>query len=148
VNSTDDERFAVGIADPDPFPGQEVEFVTEPLEDPYPNDSDVPQSFADALVKNLSRVRRSGTIEVAEAIDANTGKRIGNYELRPGVVANIVDHDPTIPPQRVEAVSWSASGTVQATIEVEEGAVHTLRRESTGGKKPGHHGRKDGRRRD
>lgn len=146
-NTTDDERFALGVADPDPFPDRIVEFVTEPLEDPYPNDSDVPQSFADAQVKNLSRIRRSGTIEVAEAIDADTGKRIGNYELRPGVVANIVDHDPSIPPQRIEAVSWSAGGTAQATIEAEEGAIQTLRRESTGGKKPGHHGKKDGGRR-
>jgi len=136
--TTDDaERFAVADAVPNPFPDRVVEYMADGLEDKFPGDSDTPQTIADTLIKRFSTIRRSGSIEVASAV--LEGKTLSPYEIRPGLLAEIIDHDPVIPPQRIQAVSWNAAGRASLSIEREEGAVKTLRDSSDSqgtGKKP------------
>ena len=129
--TTDDTaRFSVADADPNPFPDRVVEFMAEGLEDRFPGDSETPQTIADNLMKRYGAIRRSGSIDIAQA-NLN-GKILSPYEVRPGLLADIVDHTPGIPPQRIQAVSWDASGRAKLSIEVEDGAVKTLKESEDG----------------
>jgi len=124
-NTAGVQNFAVAVADPNPFPDTTVEYLAEQLADKFSPDSLVPQDVADTMILRYASVRRSGTIEVAEAsLDT---KNLSPYEIQPGVLVNITDHDPLVPPQRVEVVAWSSSGTASLTIEEDASAVGNLK---------------------
>lgn len=126
TTTTDDEQQAIGIADPDPFPGREVTLIIDALEDKQRDGSNFPQDVADLLVARYSKPRRAGTITLSEARGAN-GKLLSPYEVRAGYLGDIIDHDPALPPQRLDVVKWDGSGVVQVDVEQEGSAIRTLK---------------------
>ena len=132
ATNTDDHREAVGIAEPDPFPGQTVEFLAEPIADKQ-RDGVLAQNVADTLVARYSKPRRTGSIQVAQAI-RDDGRRLTAYGILPGQLVDITDHDPLLPPQRIQTVKWDKSGIASMDIETEVSAAKVL--VDAGGSRP------------
>jgi hypothetical protein len=122
--TTDVEQFATARANPDPFPEKTVEFLAEALEDAQA-DATAATLVAETLVRRYSAIRRSGNVLIAQA--SFEGKTLSPYEIRPGVLVDLSDHEPALPPQRLEAVTWNAEGVVSGSIEAEGSAASTLK---------------------
>lgn len=101
----------------DPLPGHDRPLYAEALSDPQP-DASLASSVATTLAERHATERVRGTVRVVELRDTS-GRDTSPYALRAGDLLNIADHQPLIPPQRVQAVTYRANRDVSCEVEEE-----------------------------
>lgn len=110
-------RQAEGVPAVDPLPGHDRPLYADALSDPQP-DSTLALEVAQVLAARHATERVRGTVRVVELRDSFGSER-SPYALRAGDLLNIADHQPFIPPQRVQSVTYRANKDVSAEIEEE-----------------------------
>lgn len=101
----------------DPLPGHDRPLYAEALSDPQP-DATLASSVAATLAERHATERVRGTVRVVELRDSFGSER-SPYALRAGDLLNIADHQPLIPPQRVQSVTYRANRDVSCEVEEE-----------------------------
>jgi hypothetical protein len=114
-----------GVAVPtvDPFPGKEVVFYADELEDSQ-QDSVQAQAAAEAQVEYRASARVAGRLKIGRVTSA-AGEPASGYGVRPGHLINVADRA-DLGPQRVVAMTYRDKGDVTAEINDDFSVVRML----------------------
>lgn len=115
-------RYAKASATEDPFPGREVIWYEDELEEQH-QIGDLAEAAAQARVDYLASRRVAGNLAFGQVKDPN-GEYRSPYKIRPGVLLALPDTD--YPPQRVAAVTYRKDADVTAEISEDSSVVRLL----------------------
>jgi hypothetical protein len=107
-NGTTAQEQAVATPDPLLSYGMQSQFSLT-LPDPQP-DGGTAGVLAASAVEYLSTYRVSGQVGIGAVVSAETGTMGNPYDVRPGDLLYLPDHDPALVPQRIVAMDYTRSG--------------------------------------